>query len=537
MERSITSLTTRTWWAFAAIIIAVAFAHGRAVTADFVVLDDALYVTQNQHVQQGLTAESISWAFRLDHPDTYFHPLTWLSLMLDRTLLGPAPWGFHLVNVVLHAGAVALLFVMLLRTTGLLWPSLGAALLFGVHPLTVEAVAWIPERKAVLSTGLGLAAALAYARYAEKPSGRRMASVAALMLASLLAKPAIVILPFVLLVMDFWPLGRLRAGDGITKFGRLLLEKWPLAALSALCFSVALLSEHQLTIGPGASMSLRLENAIASIPRYLSAAAWPVRLYVFHPYPKHVPIPAVIGGAIVITCMSVLAVFAARRWPFVLAGWTWFLVALAPYLGLKQAGLWPAWADRFVYFPLMGIATAVSFGVHALSRKAARLAGMSVGIAIAALASASFAQCAHWADMLALFSRGAAMEPDSVFANWGLSNALVAKGRYEEAIPPIEAALRLNPASSEVHEKYAFLLQTRNRWNEAEFHYREALRLEPDNPRALFGLGRLLAMGGSVQGARSFFREFLERAPLHPDFEQARAVALRYLTLNGPDAK
>src|SRR6266545_91540 len=196
MDRASAPDRLRTWMASAVVVVAIAAAHGRAVTADFVAFDDDQYVFQNEHVQRGLAPASFAWAFELVHPRSYFHPLTWLSLMLDRTLPGPGAWGFHLVNVVLHAAVAVLLLLVLARTTGQLWASLGAALLFGVHPLTVEAVAWVSERKTVLSAALG------------------MATVAALALASLLAKPGLVVLPILLLLLDVWPLRRIGVPPG-----------------------------------------------------------------------------------------------------------------------------------------------------------------------------------------------------------------------------------------------------------------------------------------------------------------------------------
>ncbi|HEX9307143.1 MAG TPA: tetratricopeptide repeat protein [Anaeromyxobacter sp.] len=484
MDRASAPDRLRTWMASAVVVVAIAAAHGRAVTADFVAFDDDQYVFQNEHVQRGLAPASFAWAFELDHPRSYFHPLTWLSLMLDRTLLGPGAWGFHLVNVVLHAAVAVLLLLVLARTTGQLWASLGAALLFGVHPLTVEAVAWVSERKTVLSAALGMAAILVYVRHAERPSPRRMATVAALALASLLAKPGLVVLPILLLLLDVWPLRRIGVPPGPRSepgLARLVVEKWPVALAAAAAVVVSLVSTRGIpTTGAADSMWLRVANAVVSVPRYLGKAAWPADLSVFHLFPEHVPLAEVVASAVAIGALTAIAVVAARRWTFGLVGWAWFLMALGPALGLKQAGLWPAWADRFTYVPLMGLAMTASFAAAALARHGALARRVAVGAVagiVLAFAGASYAQGAHWKDSIALFSRGAAVEPGSYVMNYGLARALLTAGRVQDAIPPLEAALRIYPTSVSARLTYAKVLARVGRPVEAAAEY-DAVRRE-----------------------------------------------------------
>ena len=534
MERESGPGRLRLWIASAVVAAAVAAAHGRAVTADFVAFDDDHYVYANEQVQRGLAPGNFAWAFQLDHPQSYFHPLTWLSLMLDRSVLGPAPWGFHLVNVVLHALVAMLLFVVLARATGGIWAPLGAALLFGVHPLTVEAVAWVTERKSVLSGVLGMGAVLAYTLHAERPSARRIAAVAVLTFASLLAKPGLVVLPLLLLVLDVWPLRRidLAARPWAAPAAALVVEKWPVA-LAAAAGIVPSLASSRLhpTTGAADSMSLRVANAIVSVPRYAWKAAWPADLSVFHLFPEHVPIADTVAAASAIVALTVIAVAAARRWPFGLAGWAWFVIALGPALGLKQTGLWPAWADRFAYFPLMGLAIAASFAAEALARRGAlarRVAVGSVTAAVVALAGASYAQGAHWKDSVTLFSRGATLEPGSYVMNLGLAGALVAARRLQDAIPPLQAALRIYPTSVPAHVTYAEVLARVGRPAEAATQLEEALQLDPGNLGALVMSARAAVYLGDADRARARWRAVVELLPPAPDYDEVRREALQW---------
>lgn len=473
----------------ACVAVAVAVAHGPALSAGFVAFDDDLYVYANPQVQQGLTQESIGWAFRLEPRSTYYHPLTWLSLMLDATVFGPGPFGFHLMNVLLHATSAALLLLLLSRATGLAGPSTGAALLFAVHPLTVESVAWVTERKATLSTALLLGAMVAYVRFSEGPSRRRLAPVLALVVAAVLAKPAAVVAPALMLVLDFWPLGRLHGVQGCVVGGRevrrAILEKLPIVGVALAALVPSLVSQGLLVAtGPKGDwpMGIRVQNAFASIPSYLGAFVWPEGLSVYRLFPERIAIASVLHAALLVLAISALVAWAARRWPFLPAGWAWFLVALGPYLGIVRNGLWPRWADRFAYVALIGLAIAASFGLHAIIRDARNGRRLAAALAIAAvlpLALAARAQGAHWQDSLALFSRGAAQEPGSYVMNFGLARELVKLGRLPESLPALEASLRIYPTSAAAHVLYAGVLARLGRPVEAAIHYQEALRLDP----------------------------------------------------------
>jgi Flp pilus assembly protein TadD len=513
----------------ALVVVATLVAHGRSVGDDYVALDDFEYVRDNANVAGGLTLGNVAWAF---HPAasrevSYFHPLTWVSLMTDVSVFGAGPRGHHLVNVLLHGCAAALLLAFLLRTTGNLGASVVAALLFAVHPLTVEAVAWITERKAVLSTAFTLSALLAYARHAERPSPARLALVAALGVAAVLAKPTLVILPALLLVVDGWPLGRLRPGMTAPELRRLLAEKVAIGLPSLAVFAVALPTLPGVLDRP---LGLRVANAVVSIPRYVALSLWPHDLAPFHPFPGEVATTDAVLAIVACALLTAAAVATARRWPFLLAGWAWFLVAVAPYLGLKQNGLWPAYADRFMYLPLVGLAIAAAFGGAAALRAWPRVhayAPVLAAVAIVPLANASYAQGAFWQDSIALFGRGVAIHPDSGDMTFGLGTAYSSAGRLQEALPPLARTVELKPVYAPARAKYGLALVYVHRYDEAGAHLDEALRLSPRLPEALFARAQLLTGLGFAAQARLVYAEFLQSAPDTPEMSLMRAEARR----------
>lgn len=522
--------------ALAALVVAVvAIAHGGALGAGFVSFDDDLYVYANPQVLGGLTPSSIAWAFRLDQPRAYYHPLTWLSLQLDASLFGPNPRGYHLVNLALHAVSAVLLLRILLRATRRPGPSVAAALLFAAHPLTVEVVAWVTERKAVLSTALLLGALAAYLGFVERRRTRRLAPVIVLVVAAVLAKPSAVVAPALMLLLDLWPLGRLAEGEGFgwRALGAAVGEKVPIIGAALAAFAPSLASiRFMVAEGPQYDwpMGIRLENAVASIPSYLRAFVWPSGLSVYRLFPERIE-PAVVAGAgALVVIVTLLALRAWRRWPFLLFGWGWFLAALVPYLGIVRAGLWPAWADRFAYVPLMGLAIATAFGAHALLQGmgwSPRVGAFAAVLATASLAVAARAQGAHWRDSVALFARGAAMEPGSYVMTFGLARELVRVGRFQEAVSPFEAALRIYPTSSVARAEYAVVLARLGRAGEAAVQFQEALRLDRTQAVAAFGYAELLESRGLRPMARTIYREWARVAPDGPATEGLKAEARR----------
>lgn len=513
------------------VMLAVAAAHGGALGHGFVTFDDDIYVTNNPQVKPGLTAEGAAWAVRIEPRKTYYHPLTWLSLMLDAEVFGvQRPWGFHLTNLLLHAATAALLLLILARATGRLGPSLAAALLFAVHPLTVEAVSWVTERKSVLSAALGLGAILAYVRYAERPGRVRLATVVALQAGSLLAKPTFVILPALLLLLDVWPLGRARLPAAISTntlspraearpLRVLLVEKLPFLLLSLVS---SVLTVYSTSVADGSPkvvvppLGLRLENAVASFSSYLGASFWPGSLSAFHPFPHHVPLAKVTAGFALVALLSSAALAAWRRVPATVVGWVWFLVALAPALGVKQSGLWPAWADRFAYVPLMGLAIAVAFAatdLTSLVRLPPLLRPILAAATIAALSVATRSQVAVWSDSFSLYRRAISVEPGSAEMHMNLAAATIDAGRLSDAEPMLKQVLAIEPEWRTAHVQLGALYMSQLRWTEAEHHLREAVRLDPRQVESLFNLAELLRLTGRADEARPLYARFALIAP------------------------
>jgi tetratricopeptide (TPR) repeat protein len=515
-----------------AVAAAVAVAHGAAVGYPFVELDDNILIYESPTVRAGLTLDGLRQAFRIDDPVYYFHPLTRMSLMLDAQLFGVDPRASHGGNVLLHGlGAVAL-FLLLARTTARRGASLLAALLWAVHPLTVEGVTWASERKAVLSTLLALLACHAWVAWTARPSRGRMAGVVALSTAAMLAKPSLVILPGLFLVLDAWPLGRAAAGPGsrARTLGRLLLEKWPLVPPAIAIYVLAALSMRPQTSSVDiAPLGTRVLHAVASLWTYLRAFAWPSDLAMFHPYPWTVPPAAFAAGLAAAAAMTAAAVVLAPRLPAVAFGWGWFLVALLPYLGVSQAGVWPAWADRFAHVPIMGLATAAAFALdrarEALPRARA-VAGALAAAALLLLAGATRRQVATWRDSETLFAHTTRIEPGAYGIQFNYGRLLARTDRLAEARVRYEMALSVMPGMAPAHVDLGTILWLTGDRAGGEAHYRRALVINPHYADALYNLAELLWEKGETGEAREFYGRFLAEAgpDLAPQVARVRAL-------------
>lgn len=419
----------------------------------FVNLDDGHYVTRNFWVRKGLTRGGLAWIWTANVANNW-HPLTVLSHMLDCQIFGLVPAGHHLTSLFLHLANVLLLFEVLRRMTGAVWRSAAVAALFGVHPLHVESVAWVAERKDVLSAFFWILAMGAYARYALRPSLGRYLLVALAMALGLMAKPMVVTLPFVLLLLDVWPLGRLRFEPGWgRRLARLAVEKLPLLGLSAAASLVTL--QYQTTSLVDLEVvpwKLRLANAAVSYAAYLGKLLLPRNLAVFYPLPLEIPAWKAAGAAALIAVLTALAVWRARKAPWLLVGWLWFLGTLVPVIGLVQVGR-QAMADRYTYLPSIGLFLAACWGLAELAGdragRRAVLAAASV-MAILALAAATRAQVRHWSDSVALFQHALEVTEDNYVAHIGLAKALATERDWAGAAEHYRAALALRPGLREV---------------------------------------------------------------------------------------
>lgn len=566
----------------AAVTLAV---YGQVVGYDFINYDDPDYVTANPYVRAGLTRVGLSWALTTGHASNW-HPVTWLSHMIDCELWGLRSGAHHLTNVVLHTGNSLLLFALLRGMTGTIWPSAAVAWLFALHPLHVESVAWVAERKDVLSTLFWMLTLLAYWHYVRRPNLERYLLVLVLLAMGLMAKPMLVTLPLVMLLLDVWPLGRLslistrddrempsersrghvrigparqvgaRASRGRRRESARrrtdaaspaqtphpLLEKIPLlgvAAASSLVTLAVQLGGGAIATVDALPLSVRIDNAIVSCVAYLQKMIIPAGLVIFYP---HVPLSGrhVAGAGLILVAISAIAAWRAPRQPWLLVGWLWYLITLLPVVGLMQVGD-QAMADRYTYVPLIGPFMMLAWSAKELTTRwpASTMAvGVFGGTLLAACPVITWFQLHHWRNSVTLFAHATTAIPDNYLAQLQLGNALAEQGRFTDAIAHYSAALHVKPDLAEAHGNLGALLAQEGRGTEAIAQYTEALRLNPDLPDAHSNLGAALADQGQFDLAIGHYSEALRLNPNHQAARDnlARALAARSARrAGGPD--
>jgi protein O-mannosyl-transferase len=523
-----------------------------AMRHDFVNYDDRVYVTENVHVQEGLTLESIKWAF-LNPVCSNWHPLTVLSHMLDCQLFGVKPGGHHLTNVLLHALNVGLVFVLLQQMTGAIWRSLFVAALFAVHPLRVESVAWVAERKDVLSTLFFLLTLWAYAQYVSrarrKVSGESQTSnikhrtsnaqwcygSAVLFFAlGLMSKPMLVTLPVILLLLDFWPLNRVTGDEWrmtrfripvpqLSTFSQLLFEKLPFFALAAAASIVTFMVQKQTGAVKTVDtfpLGARVGNALISYCRYVGKTFWPANLAVYYPHPGYWPLEKVLLAGVFLCGISALLFMKRGRYPFLLMGWLWFVGTLAPVIGLVQVG-GQAMADRYTYIPSLGLLILTVWGAHELtSRWRHQVIGLSMAglAAIILCCAATRQQLGYWQDSETLFRHTLEVTESNALAHNNLGLALLDKGQTGDAISQFQEAIRLNPNYADAHYNLGTALLQKGQTDEAMIEFQEAIRLKPDYAHAHINLGVALLNQGRADEANRHFQEAIR---LNPDFADA----------------
>jgi tetratricopeptide (TPR) repeat protein len=482
---------------------------------EFLNLDDGLYVAGNGDVRAGLTLEGVRWAATTSWTDNW-HPLTWLSLMLDVELFGLNAGALHLMNLCLHAANVLLLFLLLAHLTGGVWRSAFVAALFAIHPLHVESVAWISERKDVLSTLFWLGATWAYASYVTRSSRPPYALALALMAAGLMAKPMLVTLPFALLLFDVWPLQRLEPSEllELDKLWPRVREKLPFFALSVASSSV--------TIAFGARMSweelpllARVENALVSYVRYLGKAFWPTDLSIFYPHPGAWPAWQVLGCLALLLLLTATAIRLRRRAPYAIVGWLFFLGVLVPTIGIIQVGR-QALADRYTYIPLIGIFWIVAWGVPDLTSRwpRARIA-LAVGAcaALVGLGAESHRYVSRWRGSVSIFEHALATTRDNFVAHSVLGETFLRSGDLDRATAHIDETIRLKPREAIAHQFKGAILLQRSDLDGAIASFRQALRLERSRWPAYLGLGEAFERRGDLARAVEAYRAGLAVNP------------------------
>jgi tetratricopeptide (TPR) repeat protein len=581
--------------------LAVSACYLPSLRNDFINFDDPLYVSANPHVQTGLTDENVQWAFSTLRAG-FWHPLTWISLMLDQELLGAGAFGYHLTSLVFHVANTILLFVLFWRLTGASWRSGLLAALFGLHPLHVESVAWVSERKDVLSTFFWLLSLAAYAEFRVQSSrfevGESESKVQGLhyslstiryslrsrwywlailfFVCGLMSKSMVVTLPLTLLLLDFWPLGRLKPAAlqpantptrdllGPSTL-QVLMDKLPFFLLS-LAFGVLTIVAQRES---GAVKSMmrypplsRFSNAIWSYTDYLAQTFWPTRLAIFYSYPKSFNLWATAAVFALGVAISAFVWWRARKWPFFAFGWTWYVVTLLPVIGLVQVGN-QSHADRYTYVPLIGIFVMLVWGVAELARTrpflraAFALAGAVVLILLGGL---TFRQLGYWKDSETAYRHAIAvtknnelaennlgttlmkpghvdeaiqhfelavkMAPDYALAQANLGMALLGKGRLDESIAHSEAAVRLMPGFAGAHRNLGAALGAKGRVDEAIAHLQEAIRLVPDDAQAYYNLGVGMLSKRRFDDAIACFQQALRLKPNYADAQRNLQAAV-----------
>jgi len=520
-----------------------------------------------------LTADSVAWAIS---PTTrpYWHPVTWLSILLSVELFDLDPAGHPLVNVFIHVLNAILLFIVLKRMTGAFWKSLFVSVVFAIHPVNVESVAWFAERKNVLSKSFWMLTMLFYAHYAAQPSVARYVLVFVSLGLGLMAKPILITLPFVLLLLDVWPLERwgiTRQPDTSRRFPaatpkRLILEKVPLLLLSIISVSISVgYAKHRgiMISGEEVSLVMRIANALASYVKYIGDMLWPRALAIFYPLPEYIPLWQTGLAFLLILGLTILGLLLIRKRPYFITGWLWYLGTLVPVIGIVQAGLWPAMADRFAYIPLIGLFIILAWGIpDAIKPGPYRRSTiiLMATVAISLLSIKTWIQIGYWKNNETLFSHAVRVTEANPMAhnNLGIEQAL--KRRFDEAVRHFQTALDVSPGYAEAHNNLASTykdmgrldesithyrravtifpqyskahlnlaraLSTTGNLDEAEKHYRRVLELVEDSPEAMIGLGNLLARKGNLDQAMEYYRATLTQFPNHPRGNEYMGKAL-----------
>ncbi|OGP72909.1 MAG: hypothetical protein A2V86_09190 [Deltaproteobacteria bacterium RBG_16_49_23] len=520
------------------LFLAIFAAYEQVRNNGFINFDDDVYITNNLDVQAGLTLKSVCWAFTTTGAANW-HPLTWISHMLDYELYGLKPGGHHMTNLLIHIVNSLLLFLVLNRMTGALWKSGFVAALFALHPLNVESVAWLAERKNLLCTLFLMLTMWTYVRYVERPRLGRYLLVILSFALGLLSKPMLVTMPFALLLLDYWPLNRFQSGysngpDHLHPSNprkskapqsspfKLILEKVPFFALSiGSSFLTILAAQKSGTIGSLElyPLEVRIANILTSYAKYIWKMIWPHRLAVLYPYPTTVPAGEVIGALLLLICISILVIRVARSRPYLVLGWFWYLGTLVPVIGLVQAGV-QSMADRYNYIPLIGLFIMITGGVSdILGRWRYRkiVLAVSISLLLSILMIVTRIQVSHWKSSITLFEHSLKVTSDNSRIHNNLGMTLVQQGKIQEAIAHYTEALRIDPYFAIAHYNIGVALTEQGNIQEAIAHYNEALKINPNYAVAHNKLGMILVRQGKNQEAFLHFTEALRIKPGHAE--------------------
>ena len=502
---------------------------------EFVNYDDDVYITSNLNVQTGLTRESVYWAFTTSHYANW-HPVTWLSHMLDYELYGERPRGHHLTSLFFHIASALILFIVLSRMTGELWRSGFVAAMFALHPLNIESVAWVAERKNVLSTLFWLITMWAYIHYTEKPSIKRYSLVSLFFVLGLMTKPMLVTLPFALILLDYWPLRRFkflqeRDSSAIlekniakeSEFLRLVLEKTPLFLLALASSIVTFIVQKTggaLNAMETISLPARLNNALISYVKYLGKVMWPEKLAVFYPHPENTI--SVWEGILCGTALlgiTIISIRLVRKAPYFLVGWFWYLGTFVPVIQIVQTGV-HRMADRYAYIPLIGIFIVIAWGVPELISKwrcKEKVLSISAGVVIFVLMVVAWVQVGQWKNSITLFKHAISVTenqyPNFALVYDNLGFALAKKGDIGAAMTHYKTAIKINPNYANAYNNFGTVLAGQESLKEAITHYKTAIKINPNLAKAYNNLGHALGKKGDIDAAITHYKTAIKINP------------------------
>ena len=535
-------------WICLFLAIATLTVYWQVKDYEFISYDDPLYVTDNRHVQKGLTVETVIWSFTdATRKTNYWVPLTWLSILLDYQLYGMNAGGYHLTNVILHIINTLLVFIVFRQMTGAIWQSAFVAALFALHPLHVESVAWVTERKDVLSTLFWLLTMLSYAGYVQHPGARRYLLTLLLFILGMMAKPMLVTLPFVLLLLDYWPLGRMQASGVLLNppqqpmLPKLIWEKAPFFIIIVIAGVATFLTQQEA----GAVKSLasypldvRIANMLVSYVGYIGKMLWPTRLTFLYPHPGALPVWQWGGALLILGAVTYIVFGYAKVRPYLTVGWLWYLGTLVPVIGLVVIGP-HAMADRYTYVPLIGLFIMLSWGVSEIlpSRPFKRMIFFATASAVLVLfMTLSWLQVRYWQNSITLFRRALEVTEDNFIVYNNLGVVVGEKGNTAEAMDLLQKALLINPGYIEGHLNLGILLKRMGKNDEAVDHFNIALQINPRFKGSHFSLGLALAEQGKLEAAVNQYRTALQ---IDPNYAEAHNNLGNILEKQGdlPEAK
>ena len=494
---------------------------------DFIDLDDFVYVTENFHLKSGITLSGIRWAFVTTYAE-FWHPLTWLSLMLDYQFYGLNAGGYHVTNLILHILSTLLLLWLFNRMTGSIWKSAFVAAVFALHPLHVESVAWVSERKDVLSAFFWMLTLCLYVYYTEKPVIKRYLLVLFSFVLALMSKPMVITLPVIMILLDYWPLGRLQKAMSSTVenchklTGRLFWEKTPFFVLSAVFSVITIYAQRNSSIKRTPYLlSSRIANAPVSFVTYLEKTFWPHDMAIFYHFPAQIPVWKVIGASLLILVITTFVIVMVKRLPYLFVGWFWYTITIAPVIGIIQVGQ-HAIADRYTYLPSIAIAVMLAWGISTLikSRETRKYFSFPAGIIILTImAVLAWHQCSYWKNSIKLFSHTLKVTKNNYMAHNNRGAAYVSLGQYQLAIDDFNRAIRINPDTDlPYHNRGAIYGKLLGQYQLAIDDFNRAIRINPYFIIAFNDRGVAYTRMGLYQKAIDDFNEAIR---LKPDYANA----------------